>query len=61
MNIQVEQRNIYGCIKYYPLCEQGKQLAALMKQKTFDARNLSDIRKMGITVGVTVLLVTGLE
>jgi hypothetical protein len=61
MNIQVEQRSVYGCIKYYPLCEQGKQLAAFIRQKTFDARNLSDIRKMGINVGVTVLLVTGLE
>jgi hypothetical protein len=54
MNIQVEQRNVYGQIKFYPFCPEGKQLAALMKQKTFDAQNIADIKRMGIDVSVTV-------
>ena len=54
MNIQVEQRNIYGQIKYYPLNELASRFAALMKQKTFDAQNLADIRRMGVQVDVRV-------
>jgi hypothetical protein len=57
MQIQVEQRSVYGAIKFYPLCPEGKQLAALMKQKTFDAQNLRDIKRMGIDVSVTVVIV----
>ena len=54
MTIQVEQRNVYGSIKFYPVNELAEQFAALMKQKTFDARNLSDIKRMGIDIEVQV-------
>ena len=54
MTIQVEQRNMYGSIKFYPVNELAEQFAALMKQKTFDARNLSDIKRMGIDIEVQV-------
>ena len=50
MNIIVEQRNVYGNIKFYPVNDLAQKFAALMRQKTFDARNLFDIKDMGVTV-----------
>jgi len=54
MIIQVEQRHVYGCVKYYPLNELASRFASLMKQKTFDAQNLADIRRMGVQVDIRV-------
>lgn len=50
MNVIVEQRNVYGNIKFYPANDLAQKFANLMKQKTFDARNLFDIKELGITV-----------
>lgn len=50
MNVIVEQRNVYGNIKFYPVNDLAQKFAALMRQKTFDARNLFDIKNMGVTV-----------
>jgi hypothetical protein len=50
MNIIVEQRSVYGNTKFYPVNELAQKFADLMRQKTFDARNLFDIKNMGMTV-----------
>lgn len=50
MNVIVEQRSVYGNIKFYPVNELAQKFADLMKQKTFDARNLFDIKDLGMTV-----------
>ena len=50
MNVIVEQRNVYGNVKFYPVNDLAQKFADLMKQKTFDARNLFDIKDLGITV-----------
>lgn len=50
MNVIVEQRNVYGNIKFYPVNDLAQKFADLMKQKTFDARNLFDIKDLGVTV-----------
>ena len=50
MNVIVEQRNVYGNIKFYPDNDLAKLFAALMRQKTFDSRNLYDIKNLGVTV-----------
>ena len=50
MNIIVEQRSIYGNIKFYPVNELAQRFATLMRQKTFDVQNLADIKGMGMTV-----------
>ena len=50
MNVIVEQRNVYGNVKFYPVNDLAQKFAALMRQKTFDARNLFDIKDMGVTV-----------
>lgn len=52
MMIQVEQRNVYGNIKFYPMNDTAERLAALVKQKTFDAQNLADIKRMGMDIEV---------
>lgn len=54
MLIQVEHRNVYGCVKYYPLNELASRFASLMKQKTFDVQNLAEIRRMGVQIDVRV-------
>ena len=50
MNIIVEQKNVYGNIKFYPVNELAQRFATLMRQKTFDVQNLADIKGMGMTV-----------
>jgi len=50
MNVIVEQRSVYGNTKFYPVNELAQKFADLMRQKTFDARNLFDIKNMGMTV-----------
>jgi hypothetical protein len=50
MNVIVEQRNVYGNTKFYPANDLAQKFADLMKQKTFDARNLFDIKDLGVTV-----------
>jgi hypothetical protein len=52
MVIQVEQRSVYGNIKFYPVNAPASGLASLMKQKTFDVQNLRDISRMGLEVEV---------
>ena len=58
MTIQVEQRSVYGCVKFYPLNPLAAQFAALIRQKTFDAANLRDIQAMGVAVVITAPVVT---
>lgn len=50
MNIIVEQRNVYGNFKFYPVNDLAQKFADLMRQKTFDVQNLADIKGMGMTV-----------
>jgi hypothetical protein len=52
MVIEVEQRNVYGNIKFYPMNDTAQRVAALMRQKTFDAQNLRDIAGIGMTIEV---------
>ena len=54
MIIQVEQRYVDNQIEYYPLNELASRFTKLMKQKTFDARDLEDIRRMGVEISVRV-------
>lgn len=52
MEIIVEQRNVYGSIKFYPVNMLAEQFAALMKQKTFDTGNIRALRDMGLAITV---------
>ena len=50
MNIIVEQKNVYGNIKFYPVNDLAQRFAELMRQRTFDVQNLADIKRMGMTI-----------
>lgn len=50
MNVIVEQRVVYGNFKFYPVNELAHKYAALLRQKTFDAQNLSDIKGLGVGI-----------
>jgi len=50
MNVIVEQRLVYGIIKFYPINDLAQKFADLMKQKTFNVQNLFDIKNMGMKV-----------
>ena len=50
MTVIVEQKNVYGNIKFYPVNDLAQQFAELMRQRTFDVQNLSDIKRMGMTI-----------
>ena len=52
MVIQVEQRSVYGNIKFYPVNTPASGLAALMKQRTFDVQNLAAIKRRGLDIEV---------
>lgn len=52
MMIQVEQRNVYGNIKFYPMNDLAQKFADLIRQRTFDAQNLADIKRMGMDIEV---------
>jgi len=52
MMIQVEQRNVYGNIKFYPVNDLAQKFADLIRQRTFDAQNLADIKRMGMDIEV---------
>jgi len=58
MIIQVEQRNVYGSIKFYPINQLAIQFAALMGQKTFDAANLKEIKALGVSVEIAAPIAT---
>lgn len=58
MIIQVEQRSVYGSVKFYPLNQLAVQFAALMRQKTFDAANLKEIKALGVSVEIAAPVVT---
>ena len=50
MTVIVEQKNVYGNIKFYPVNDLAQRFAELMRQKTFDVQNLADIKRMGMTI-----------
>ena len=50
MTVIVEQKNVYGNIKFYPVNDLAQQFADLIRQKTFDVQNLADIKRMGMTI-----------
>ena len=50
MTVIVEQKNVYGNIKFYPVNDLAQQFAELIRQKTFDVQNLADIKRMGMTI-----------
>lgn len=57
MTIVVKQRDIYGNIRFYPINDMAQRFANLMRQKTFDAGNLREIKDMGVEIEIATDLV----
>jgi len=57
MTIVVKQRDIYGNIRFYPINDLAQRFANLMRQKTFDAGNLREIKDMGVEIEIATDLV----
>lgn len=55
--IIVKQRDIYGSIRFYPINDLAQKFANLMRQKTFDAGNLREIKDMGVEIEIAADLV----
>jgi hypothetical protein len=52
MEMVVEQKNLYGTVRFYPVNHLAHQFANLMGRMTFDIGHLKRIKEMGITVDV---------
>ena len=52
MEMVVEQKNLYGTVRFYPVNLLAQQFANLMGRMTFDIGHLKRIKEMGITVDV---------
>jgi hypothetical protein len=52
MEIVVEQKNLYGVVRFYPVNLLAQQFANLMGRMTFDIGHLKRIKEMGISVDV---------
>ena len=52
MEMVVEQKNLYGTVRFYPVNLLALQFANLMGRMTFDIGHLKRIKEMGITVDV---------
>lgn len=48
--IQVAEKNVYGKILIYPVCQTAKQFAQLLGVKTFNSHQLVNIECLGYTI-----------
>jgi hypothetical protein len=54
MEIQVKQREVYGNILYYPICEKAKAFARLTEKKTLTSYAIEEIKGLGYKVIVNI-------
>ena len=52
MKITVRLKFVYGNQLIYPVCDMAKVFTALIKKKTFDTEDLSNIKKLGYEISV---------
>lgn len=50
MTIQVAQKNVYGKILIYPVCEIANKFASLLGVKTFNHQQLAGIEALGYCI-----------
>lgn len=50
MEITVDKREVYGTVRYYPVCDKAQAFARLMYRKTFTERDLYIIKELGYRV-----------
>lgn len=52
MTMLVTVKVVYGEQRIYPACDVAEGFATLLGQKTFTAKNIANIRSIGIEVSV---------
>jgi hypothetical protein len=52
MSIQVEVRDVYGVTKVYPICDQAKRFAKLLRQATLTHADIQGIKSLGFEIEV---------
>lgn len=52
MNITVHRREVYGLVKYYPVCDKAKLFAHIAQTKTLTHDVLKRIGALGYEVSV---------
>ena len=50
MEIVIKRREVYGEVKYYPVCEKAKLFAAIAGTKTLTRPVLAKIKELGYIV-----------
>jgi hypothetical protein len=50
MKITVEVKTVYGEERIYPVCENARIFAALVKQTTLTRHNLAHIKQLGYAI-----------
>ena len=52
--IQVEVKDVYGVLKYYPLCEKAQLFADIAGTKTLTLQAIKKIEALGYSINATV-------
>jgi hypothetical protein len=52
MKITVELKIVYGCHKYYPICDMAKSFAQIAKTQTLTFDTIKTIKGMGFEIEV---------
>jgi hypothetical protein len=50
MEITVDKRDVYGTVRYYPVCDKARVFARLTNKKTFTERDLYIVKELGYRV-----------
>ena len=59
IRIEVEVRNVYGTVKYYPMCERAKLFAGIAGTVTLTPQALEKIRSLGVTIKLKQQIIEG--
>ena len=58
-DIKIEVRNVYGVVKYYPMCERAKLFAGIAGTVTLTPQVLEKIRSLGFTITLKQQIIEG--
>ena len=56
--IEVEVKDVYGVLKYYPLCEKAQLFADIAGTKTLTLQAIKKIEALGYSISATTRAIT---
>jgi hypothetical protein len=57
--ITIQVRDVYGTVKYYPMCARAKLLAGIAGTVTLTPQVLEKIRSLGFTIKLKQQIIEG--